>query len=190
MTTKSNQSIGKRALMFCGSVLVAGTAVMSLSNEASALDRRTSIRDHSQAQAICPNLCRQFSNVERYPRSGWYPHKWTGHWTHVPPGAPAAVCGCGEWRYTKKGAKFRQLTPAEQRTFDVWQNLIANRGFNPGHAAGEAGASDYKKLYSTTRNGKKVDMYQMRLSRKNRVTFIVDEDNFMVEVDQVGGHTR
>ena len=189
MTTKSNQSISKRVLMFCGSALVTSTAVLSFSSEAPAKDRPATIHNHSQAQAICPNLCRQFSNVERYPESGWYPHKWTGHWTHVPPGAPAAVCGSGEWRYTKKGAKFKEIEPAAQSNFDEWKDLFANRGFNPKDAA-KGFDSQYKKLYSFMRDGKKLDMYQIRLGGKNRATFIVDKDEFMVTVDQVGGHTK
>lgn len=192
MTTKSNQSIGKRALMFCGSVLVAGTAIVSFSNEVSARDRRTSIKDHSHAKIVCPNLCKQRSAEERYPESGWYPHKWTGHWTHTAGSSQnpyAAVCGCGEWRFTKKGAKFKELEPAEQSNFDEWKDLIANRGFNPKDAA-KGFDSQYKKLYSFMRDGKKLDMYQIRLGGKNRATFIVDKDEFMVTVDQVGGHTK
>lgn len=50
MTNQSNQSISKRVLMFCGSILVAGTAFVSFSSGASKLDRPATINDNSHAK--------------------------------------------------------------------------------------------------------------------------------------------
>ena len=182
MTTKSNQSISKRVLMFCGSALVTSTAVLSFSSEAPAKDRPATIKNHSHAQAICPNLCRQFSHVETYPRSGWYPHKWTGHWKHVAPGEPAAVCGCGEWRLDGDAPKPRVPLPqAANRTYRDWWTHIAHRGLNPADAAREIGGADFKKR-------KNSPYWQIRLNQEHRVFFTIDKLNYRVKIHQVGGH--
>ena len=169
MTNKSNQSISKRVLMFCGSVLVGSTAIFSVSSGASALDRPATINDNSHAQGVCPGVCRSYNE------------KWTHHWTHVAPGAPAAVCGCGEWSLDKSNAQFKTLTRSEQARFDQFQNAIHHRGVNPKDAAREMGGANYKNLAG--------DQFQIRLSKGNRVTFRVLANEFKVIILQVGGHT-
>jgi hypothetical protein len=67
----------------------------------------------------------------------------------------------------KKGAKFKQLTPAEQAKFDIFQNAIANNGLSPRQAADEMGGADYKKLQG--------NQYQIRLSEGNRATFLIQD---------------
>ena len=86
MTTKSNQSISKRVLMFCGSALVASTAVVSFSGRASARDVNAGpIWNNGHAAQVCPGVCSQ---------RGW---KWTKNWKTTIPNK-MSVCGCGEWK--------------------------------------------------------------------------------------------
>ncbi|VVQ14796.1 hypothetical protein PS918_05774 [Pseudomonas fluorescens] len=86
------------------------------------------------------------------------------------------------WTYSKKGATFKNgLTESEQTTFDTFQNLIKNQGLSPADAAKMAGDSNYKQLDN------RFNIYQIRLSQKNRVLFEINDLN--VKVRQVGGHT-
>ncbi|GEM_PF-2063546 len=87
------------------------------------------------------------------------------------------------WTLDKKGASFKQLTPAEQRNFDTFQNAIANEGLSPKDAASRIGGANYKKLQGTK------DQYEIRLSKGTRATFRVDDNNHVVKILEVGGHT-
>ena len=199
MTTKSNQSISKRVLMFCGSALVTSTAVLSFSSEAPAKDRPATIHNHSQAQAICPNLCRQFSNVERYPESGWYPHKWTGHWTHTAGSSQnpyAAVCGCGEWRVLDKNGRVinpgnpfptkdvRQDIPrAAWRRYVNWMGNFVHKGLSPWENDDTMGDTNMQRLNNT-------EIWEIRLNGFHRVFFTINNTDKTVQIVQVGGHVR
>ncbi|MBW4430331.1 MAG: hypothetical protein KME28_00790 [Pelatocladus maniniholoensis HA4357-MV3] len=88
-----------------------------------------------------------------------------------------------KWKLDKKKAKFGQLTYLEQAKFDKFQNAIHHGGMSPRDAAAKIGDADYKVL------NKKTGQCQIRLSQKNRVTFIVDHDSHTVRILQVGGHT-
>jgi hypothetical protein len=87
------------------------------------------------------------------------------------------------WTLDKSKAKFGQLTQAEQAQFDIFQNAIANQRMSPKDAAAKMGDADFKVLNKAT------GQYQIRLSQKNRATFIVDNANHKVTILQVGGHT-
>jgi hypothetical protein len=86
------------------------------------------------------------------------------------------------WRLDKTRARFsRDLTFAEQQTFDTFQNAIQHHGMHPKDAAKQAGDTNYKCLAG--------DQYQIRLSQGNRATFRVHTTGKTVEILQVGGHT-
>jgi mRNA-degrading endonuclease RelE of RelBE toxin-antitoxin system len=159
----------KKFLLSLGSLLVCSSALVGFSGKAFARDVNAGpIWDNAGAKAKCPQVCSQVGC------------KWTGNWKTTVPGRNS-VCGCGEWRLDKTGAKFRELTKVEQAKFDIFQNAIANRGLSPKDAAAEVGDSNYKRLQG--------NQYQIRLSQSNRVTFLVDDQNHVVKILQVGGHT-
>jgi hypothetical protein len=87
------------------------------------------------------------------------------------------------WKFSKAGAKFKDsgLSEPEQGKFDTFQNAIHHLGLSPKNAAMLAGNADYKQL------DKKTNLFQIRLSQSERVTFTVK--NKLVEIRQVGGHT-
>jgi RHS repeat-associated protein len=87
------------------------------------------------------------------------------------------------WKLDKSKAKYdKELTPAEQAVFDKFQNAINNEGKSPGDAAVMAGDSNYKRLQHT-----KVNRFQIRLSRGQRVSFEIEGKNVIIR--EVGGHT-
>jgi mRNA-degrading endonuclease RelE of RelBE toxin-antitoxin system len=160
----------KQFLLFCGSLLVGSSAVASFSDNVLARDVPAGpIWDNNHAKQICPTVC---------GKSGW---KWTGEWRTTVPGK-YSICGCGEWKLVKKGAKFKtNLNGTEQAKYDEFQNKVRNQGLHPKEAA--AGwDSDYKNLLR--------NQYQIRLSQDNRVIFLVDRKNTIVRILEVGGHTR
>lgn len=83
----------------------------------------------------------------------------------------------------KSGAAFRKsaLSEAAQRSFDTFQNAIHNFGLSPKNAASLVGGADYKQL------DKKTSLYQIRLSKSERVTFTLEGK--LASIRQVGGHT-
>ena len=87
------------------------------------------------------------------------------------------------WTLDKAGATFKQLTPAEQRNFDTFQNAIAKEGLSPKDAASRIGGANYKRLQGTK------DQYEIRLSKGTRATFLVNDKNHVVKILEVGGHT-
>jgi mRNA-degrading endonuclease RelE of RelBE toxin-antitoxin system len=156
-------------LLSLGSILVCSSALVSFSGKALAKDVNAGpIWNNIDAKAKCPKVCTKVNC------------KWNGQWKTTQFNKNS-VCGCGEWKLDKTGATFKQLTPAEQAKFDIFQNAIANRGFSPSEAAGEAGNTDYKRLQG--------NQYQIRLSQGNRATFTVDNNTHVVKILQVGGHT-
>ena len=176
MTTKSNQSISKRALMFCGTALVTATAVVSFSGEASARGRNINagpIWDNGHANRVCPNLCRQNQL------------KWTGDWVTTIPNT-MSVCGCGEWRLRGSAPEpIQELNPTEQRRYDQFKSAIAHRGLSPEEAAAELGtpnAVQFKRLSNS-------QQYQILLSQGRRVTFFIYRNTKEVQILQAGGHT-
>jgi len=82
----------------------------------------------------------------------------------------------------KKRVEYKQLTKAEQKNFDEFQNNIHNKGLHPSEAA-ESWDANYRQLQGGH------NQYEIRLSQHNRATFTVDEANKMVHLLQVGGHT-
>ncbi|VVQ19621.1 hypothetical protein PS914_06340 [Pseudomonas fluorescens] len=88
----------------------------------------------------------------------------------------------GPWNYSKKGAKFSQLTTAEQNKFDEFQNAIHNDGKSYIEAAKLLGAVRLTK----TKVAIKRNTYQIRLSDSERVIFSVHDKT--VTILQVGGH--
>ena len=172
MTTKSNQSISKKVLMFCGSVLVAGTAVLSFSDIASARGRDINagpIWSHPDAIQKCRTVCR---NVGL---------KWTGDWKTVK-WNEQSVCGCGEWKLIGNSpSPIQQLTDSEQAKYDAFKNAIAHKGLSPKESAEEIGDSQFKRLQG--------NQYQVRISGGKRVTFTVDWGRKEVRILQAGGHT-
>ena len=85
------------------------------------------------------------------------------------------------WTLDKSRADYRDLQKAEQEKFDVFQDAIHNEGLHPREAAQRAGETKYEQLQG--------DQYQIRLGGKNRATFRVDNQNEVVTILQVGGHT-
>lgn len=87
------------------------------------------------------------------------------------------------WTLDKSNAQFKPsgLSEAEQRSFDTFQNAIHNFGLSPKNAASLVGAADYKQL------DKKSSLYQIRLSKSERVTFTIEGK--LANIRQVGGHT-
>ncbi|HCR49818.1 MAG TPA: hypothetical protein PLL64_02585 [Rhodothermales bacterium] len=84
------------------------------------------------------------------------------------------------WSLDKTGARFDVVLHAtEQMKFDNFQNAV-NWGSHPKDAA-TGFDYDFKCLYD--------DVYQIRLSQKNRATFRVDEKRKVCVILQVGGHT-
>ena len=69
------------------------------------------------------------------------------------------------------------LTSAEQGNLNTFMNAV-REGTHPKDAA-KSWDSDYKQLQS--------NQYQIRLSKKNRVTFLLEGE--VVKILQVGGHT-
>ena len=176
MTTKSNQSISKRVLMFCGSALVTSTAVLSFSSAASAGMRDIGagpIWNKADAQAKCPNVCR---NVRG---------EWRGQWRTVVY-RKNSVCGCFKWTFDKSQIRhvipFNQLTAAERNTYYRFLDGIRD-GFPPKEAARRAGDTDFKQFRRT-------GLYQIRLSRNNRITFTINDTDKVVTIRDVGGHTE
>ena len=86
------------------------------------------------------------------------------------------------WTYSDDKAKHvQQLSPSEEETFQAFKQLIQNEGYHPKEAAKLIGDTNFKQL------DKKTNLYQIRLSQKNRVTFVINDKN--VEIRHVGGHT-
>ncbi|MBF8659896.1 RHS repeat-associated core domain-containing protein [Pseudomonas putida] len=87
------------------------------------------------------------------------------------------------WKLDKSKATFKSsgLNDAEQRSFDSFQNAIYHFGLSPKEAAVLMGGADYKLL------DKNSQLYQIRLSGKQRVTFRIQDRQ--VEIREVGGHT-
>ncbi len=87
------------------------------------------------------------------------------------------------WTLDKSNAQFKSsgLSEAEQRSFDTFQNAIYHLGASPKSAAMLMGGADYKQL------DKKTNLYQIRLSKSERVTFSIE--GRQASIRQVGGHT-
>lgn len=85
------------------------------------------------------------------------------------------------WRIDKSKAKFSKIEDTEQAKWDEFQNLIHNKQMHPKLAAEQARCADYKVLTG--------NQYQIKLGKKERATFLVDETAQLVTVKQVGGHT-
>ena len=85
------------------------------------------------------------------------------------------------WRIDKSKAKFSTLEKTEQDKWDAFQNAVHSKHMHPKEAAKAARCDDYKVLTG--------NQYQIRLSKGNRATFLVDEKAELVTVKQVGGHT-
>lgn len=79
-----------------------------------------------------------------------------------------------DWSRTK-------LTKVEQIKFDIFQNAIHHLKLDPRAAAEKAGDTDFKRISDGT--------YQIRLSKKARVKFLIDWTRKIVTILQVGGHT-
>ena len=86
------------------------------------------------------------------------------------------------WTLNDDRAKYEgQLTNAEENKYERFKEQIQVHNLNPKEAAKEIGDSNFKNLRG--------DLYQIRLSQRNRVLFTIDWDNHKVFVRQVGGHT-
>lgn len=95
-----------------------------------------------------------------------------------------------KWGINKnKGtAVHRDLNSSEQGKFDTFQNAIHNEGLHPRDAAARLGSgTDYKRLEGQSNNQ---NIHQIRLSQDQRATFNVDDENRMVTLHGVGGHTK
>jgi RHS repeat-associated protein len=75
------------------------------------------------------------------------------------------------------------LSQSSMDQYDVFKNSIANEGLSPVEASKRMGDPKYTPLE------KALGRYEVRISGKDRVTFLVDKDNLTVEILQVGGHT-
>ncbi|MEH1840034.1 MAG: mannan-binding lectin [Nostoc sp.] len=164
---QTSKKFRKRLLLpFC-SLIVCYFVLVGVSGKTFAIDFPAGrILNNNDARHTCPAVCRNHN------------YHWHGQWKTRP--NDQSVCGCG-WDLDKKGAVFNHLNDAEQRKFDTFQNAINNRGLSAKDAAHEIGDSDYKKLQG--------NQYQIRLSRNNRVTFLVEDDTHIVKILIVGGHT-
>ncbi|SDJ51067.1 RHS repeat-associated core domain-containing protein [Pseudomonas abietaniphila] len=118
-------------------------------------------------------------------------------------GFPVSGRGAGKaaqrWSIDKTKVSFNKsgLTTTEQEKWDRFQNAINNDGAHYAHAARQAGDTNFKSLAKVsmpsevdgTSSYTEVQQYQIRLSKKARATFWVDESTKTVNVIRVGGHT-
>jgi RHS repeat-associated protein len=118
-------------------------------------------------------------------------------------GFPASGRGAGKaaqrWSIDKTEVSFKKsgLTTTEQEKWDRFQNAIHNDGAHYADAARQAGDTNLKSLAKAsmpsdvdgTLTYTEVLQYQIRLSKKARATFWVDESTKTVNVIRVGGHT-
>ncbi|RCJ38861.1 hypothetical protein A6769_07425 [Nostoc punctiforme NIES-2108] len=165
---QTSKKFRKRLLLPFSSLIVCYLVLVGFSGKTFAIDFPAGpISNNNKAKEECPKVCRN------------HHYHWHGQWKTTVPGRES-VCGCG-WALDKKGAKFNPLNKAEQSKFDKFQNAIANKGLSAKDAADEIGDSNYKKLQG--------NQYQIRLSKNNRVTFLVEDDTHTVKLKIVGGHT-
>lgn len=75
------------------------------------------------------------------------------------------------------------LSQSSMDQYEVFKDSIANEGLSPVEASRRMGDPKYTLLE------KKLSRYEVRIGAKDRVTFLVDDTDRMVEILQVGGHT-
>ncbi|MCE5980023.1 RHS repeat-associated core domain-containing protein [Pseudomonas sp. JR33AA] len=133
-------------------------------------------RSSSRASSSSASLTPSTPSTGSSPRSDWYSSQ-SSLFSSASSGSDR------RWTLDKSNAQFKPsgLTEAEQRSFDTFQNAIHNFGLSPKSAASLVGAADYKQL------DKKTSLYQIRLSKSERVTFTIEGK--LANIRQVGGHT-
>ncbi|EJM60157.1 RHS repeat domain-containing protein [Pseudomonas sp. GM48] len=75
------------------------------------------------------------------------------------------------------------LSDSAMEQYDVFRKGVADEGLSPVQASQKMGDPKYTLLE------KKLNRFEVRISGKDRVTFLVDETDHIVEILQVGGHT-
>ncbi|MCU1763733.1 type IV secretion protein Rhs [Pseudomonas sp. 14P_8.1_Bac3] len=106
--------------------------------------------------------------------------------------------GNGPWRIKLADPKSisKQLKRAQQGEYDSFKNAIYHEGVNPAEAARHMGDPKPTFLQSHTKNWKdalgnkvnKVDQWEVRIGGADRVTYLVDDTDKLVTIQQVGGH--
>jgi hypothetical protein len=88
------------------------------------------------------------------------------------------------WTLDKSNMEFvGQLTNSEQDKFDIFQDEIKNNEAHPKEAARIAGDTHYTKLHGTK------NQFEIRLGKKSRASFFVDDAAQVVTMKQIAGHT-
>jgi hypothetical protein len=75
------------------------------------------------------------------------------------------------------------LSDSAMEQYDIFRAGVADEGLSPVQASQKMGDPKYTLLE------KKLNRFEVRISGKDRVTFLVDETDHIVEILQVGGHT-
>ncbi|MGH8387080.1 MAG: RHS repeat domain-containing protein [Pseudomonas sp.] len=75
------------------------------------------------------------------------------------------------------------LSQSSMEQYEVFKDSIATEGLSPVEASKRMGDPKYTLLE------KKLNRFEVRIGAKDRVTFLVDNTGFSVEILQVGGHT-
>ena len=83
-----------------------------------------------------------------------------------------------EWKYPDE-----QMPQAAFWSYQGWFTDISHRGLHPKESAKRNGNMNYEKL-----SGYKTPTYSVRLSKKHRAVFELDQGKMTVTIIKVGGH--
>lgn len=170
MSTNFNQLMKKRFLLSLSSLLVCSSALVGFSGKAFGRELNAGpIWNNRHARSVCPQLCTA--------NSMW----WNGNW-HTTVYRQQSVCSCG-WRLELSNERFtRQITRASHGKYGRFKAEILHRGLSPYDAAREV-RETVKRLEGAD------NLYEIRLSGGDRVTFSIDAESHTVKIRDVGGHT-
>ncbi|MFB2976048.1 mannan-binding lectin [Microseira sp. BLCC-F43] len=170
MSTNFNQLMKKRFLLSLSSLLVCSSAVVGFSGKAFGREFNAGpIWNNGHARTVCPQLCTA--------NSMW----WNGNW-HTTVYRQQSVCSCG-WRLELSNERFtRRITQASLWKYRDFKTAISHRGLSPYEAANQVGET-VKRLRGVD------NLYEIRLSGGDRVTFSIYGQYHVVEIRDVGGHT-
>ena len=114
-------------------------------------------------------------------------------------GMDDAFRGNGPWKIklAKPDKIIKQLGKSQQGEYDKFKNAIYHGGVDPSEAARNMDNPYPKMLQSVSKAGRdaqgnatnKVNMWEVRIGGKDRVTYLVDDTDRLVTILEVGGHT-
>jgi len=110
-----------------------------------------------------------------------------------------AFRGNGPWKIklAKPDKIIKQLGKSQQGEYDKFKNAIYHGRVDPSEAARNMDNPYPKMLQSVSKAGRdaqgnatnKVNMWEVRIGGKDRVTYLVDDTDRLVTILEVGGHT-